>query len=202
VNPSQPDAGLIGRTLRRMGFDRNSMRRRSDRIQAIMRAVLLAVFVIGGPLAATYASHQVYLAGLRTARAQAAALQRVPAVVSHSTLLAVAWRHPAVTGPAVLSVRWAAPGGLERTGRITSANHAAGTTVTVWIDASGRLAHPPLTRTDIADHAIGAAAATPAALALLLWLVGRGVSLALDRYRLARWEADWLTVEPQWTRRR
>ena len=83
MNPSQPEGGRIGRTLRRMGFDRNSMRRRSDRIQAILRAVLLAVFVIGAPLASTYVSHQVYLAGLRTARAQTAALHRLPAVVLH-----------------------------------------------------------------------------------------------------------------------
>ena len=59
--------------------------------------------------------------------------------------------------------------------------------------------HPPLTRAGVADHVIGAVAVTAAALALLLSAVGWAASLVLDRYRLARWEADWLAVEPQWT---
>jgi hypothetical protein len=202
MNTEQQHAGLIGRTLRRIGFDRNSMRRASDRLQAILRAALLAAFLIAGPLAASAVSHHVFAAGMQTSRAQAAARQRIPAVVVHVTLLATAWRHPALSGPASLSVRWAAPGGAVRTGLITSASHAAGSTVTVWIDRSGQLAHPPLTRTDIVDHAIGAAVATLLALALLLCLASRAASLALDRHRLARWEADWLAVEPQWTNRR
>jgi hypothetical protein len=193
---------LIGRTLRRIGFDSNSMRRGSDRIQAILRAALLAAFLIAGPLAASSVGHHVFAAGMQTARAQAAARQRVPAVVVHVTLLATAWKHPTLSGPATLSVRWTAPGGVLRTGQITSASHAAGSTVTVWIDRSGQLAHPPLTRTEITDHAIGAAAATVLVLALLLCLASRAASLAFDRSRLARWEADWLAVEPHWTNRR
>jgi hypothetical protein len=102
-----------------------------------------------------------------------------------------------------LRVRWQTPSGSSRTGQVTSARHAvAGSTVTVWIDASGRLTHPPLTRAESADRAIGAAVATPAALALLLCVAGRVGSLLLDRHRLARWEADWLVVEPQWTKKR
>jgi hypothetical protein len=203
MNTNQQHAGLIGRTLRRIGFDRNSMRRGSDRLQAILRAALLAAFLIAGPLAASSFSHHVFAAGMQTSQAQAAAWQRVPAVVVHVTLVATAWRHPTLSGPARLSVRWAAPDGASRTGRIASASHAAvGSAVTVWIDRSGLLAHPPLTRSDKVDHAIGAAAATLVVLALLLCLGARAASLALDRYRLARWEADWLTVEPQWTNRR
>jgi hypothetical protein len=202
MNTNQQHAGLIGTTLRRIGFDRNSMRRQSDRIQAILRAALLAAFLIAGPLAASSFSHHVFAAGMQTSRAEAAARQRVPAVVVHVTLLATAWKHPTLSGPATLSVRWAAPDGVLRTGRITSASHAVGSTVTVWIDRFGRLAHRPLTRAEIVDHAIGAAVATLVVLALLLGLAARAASMALDRYRLARWEADWLAVEAQWTNRR
>jgi hypothetical protein len=187
-----------------MGFDRNPMRRGSDRIQAILRAVLLAVFVLGGPAATAAFWHGVYVAGVRTGRAQAAAWHRVPAVVLHVTFIATAWRHPLPAGgPARLLVRWATPAGPSRTGETGYGGAAApGRVVTVWVDASGRLAHPPLTHADVVDHVIGAAIATPAALALVLWVAGWAVSRALDRRRLARWEADWLAVEPVWTKNR
>jgi hypothetical protein len=68
MNPHRPTAGWIGRTLRCTGFDRNPMRRAGDRVQAILRAVLLAVFVIGGPVATAHVSHEVYAAGLQTGR--------------------------------------------------------------------------------------------------------------------------------------
>jgi hypothetical protein len=179
------------------------MRRESDRIQAILRAVLVAVFVIGGPVITAYISHEVYVAGLQTGRAQATAWHPVPARVLHVRLIPACWRHPPAGGPATLRVRWQTPGGSSRTGQVTSSSHTvAGSTVTVWIDASGRLAHPPLTRTASADRAIGAAVATPVVLALLLCIAGRAGSLVLDRHRLARWEADWLVVEPQWTKKR
>jgi len=88
-----------------MGFDRNPMRRGSDRIQVILRACLLAAFVLGCPAATGDACHGVYAAGLREGRAEAAAGHRVPAVVLHATFIATAWRHPATPGgPARLSV--------------------------------------------------------------------------------------------------
>jgi hypothetical protein len=202
MGPRGQCGGWAGRVVRRTGFDRNPMRRSADRIQAILRAVLLAVFVIGGPVATAYVCHGVYVAGLRTGRAQAATWHRVPALVLHSTLVRTAWRHPAQP-PALLSVRWATRDGSPRTGEIPSGRDTAlGGIVTVWIDASGRLTHSPVTRADVVDHVIGAAVVTPVVLALLLCVAGRAASLALDRHRLACWEADWLVVEPQWTRRR
>jgi hypothetical protein len=204
MSPDGPSASWIGRPLRRMGFDRNQMRRSTDRIQAILRAVLLAVFVLGGPVATVDVCHGVDVAGLRAGRAQAAAWHAVPAVVLHVTPIAAAWRHPLGTGgPARLSVQWAAPDGSLRTGEIGSGlNAGAGGIVTVWVNVSGQLGHAPLTHADVAAHVVGAAVATPLALALLLCLIWRAASLAFDRHRLARWEADWLAVEAQWSGRR
>lgn len=196
-------AGRTGRILRRMGFDRNPMRRASDRAHAILKAVLVATFLIGGPITTAYVSHEVEVAGMRAGRAQAADWQRVPAVVTREKLIAVAWRHPGTGKPAVLSVRWKTPRGWSRTGQIQVGRPAvAGSKIAVWLDPSGRLTHPPLTRIDITDRVIGAAIATLAALAFLLWLAGKTALLAFDRHRLARWEADWLAVEPLWTNRR
>jgi hypothetical protein len=52
------------------------------------------------------------------------------------------------------------------------------------------------------ERVIEAVAVTAAALILLLSAISWAASAVLDRYRLARWEAEWLAVEPQWTGRR
>jgi hypothetical protein len=49
--------------------DRNPMRRGSDRIQAVLRAVLLVVFLAGAPAAALAASDAIYVSGLRAGQA-------------------------------------------------------------------------------------------------------------------------------------
>jgi hypothetical protein len=201
MSPYGRGAGRLGRFLRRAQHDRNPLRRRLDRVQAVLRAGLLAVFVIGGPIATACVSHEAYVAGLRAEQAQTAMSHRVPAIVLHTVSAeAAAWRHPAQ--PAVLLVEWLAPGGQLRTGKIMhSTSLAPDSTVTVWVGAHGRLTRAPLTHADVVVHVIGAAILTPLLLALALCTVGGAASLVLDRRRLAAWEADWLVVEPQWTRR-
>jgi hypothetical protein len=204
MSPYQLCAGRIGTALQRMGFDRNPMRRGSDRIQSVLRAVVLTAFVLGGPAVTACACHVAYVAGLRSGQAQAAALHRVPAVVLHVILIATAWRHPpAMGGPALLSVQWTAPSQSSRTGLIRYGGHAdVGSVVMISVDASGRLARAPHSHASAADRAIGAAAVTPMILALGLCAVYLAGSRILDRRRLAGWEAEWLSVEPRWTKRR
>jgi hypothetical protein len=177
------------------------MRRATDRIQALLRAVLLAVLVIGGPAATTYAGHAAYTSAMRSGHAPAAAWHQVPALILRVRPIATLPQSPFAIGSATLSVRWTPPNGPSRTGQITGrADTAPGSMMTVWIDKAGRLTAPPPTRAAVAEHVIGAVAATAAALALLLSAVSGAASLMLDRYRLARWEADWLAVEPHWTK--
>jgi hypothetical protein len=188
--------------LRRIGFGRNPLRRCSDRIQAIAWAGLVTAFLIGAPLASIYASHGIYIYALRARRTQAMAWHRVPALVLHAKPLVTALE---TTGrpPTLLVLRWVKPDGSSQTGEVTRAGNAvAGSTVTVWTDKKGRLAHPPLSRAEAADRAICAAVAAPMALALLLAAVGGVVSLILDRSRVARWGSEWEVVGPQWAGRR
>lgn len=194
--------GRIARSVRRIGFDRNPMRRSSDRIQAIVRAGLVAVFLVSAPLVITGVAHETYVSGLRAAQEQAAAWHPVPARVLRGTPLVAAWVSPA-RPPWRLSVRWARPNGSSQIGQVTRAGEAkTGSTVTVWTDRQGRLAHHPVSRGQAADQAFRAAIITSIALALLLATAGRAISLILDRRRLASWETDWAAVEPQWTHRR
>ena len=192
----------IHRPLRRIGFGGNPMRRCSDHIQAIVRAGLVTVLLIGAPLASIYVSHGIYIADLRAGRAQAMAWHRVPALVLHTKPLVTALE---TTGhlPNLLTLRWVKPDGSSQTGEVTrSVDAVAGSTVTVWTDEQGRLAQPPLSSAEVADRAICAAIAAPMVLALLLAAVDGVVSFILGRRQLARWGAEWEVVGPRWTGRR
>ena len=69
------------RLCRALGFDGNPLRRASHRVEAWIRAGLLAVFLIAGPLAAIGAGHWAYHAEITGARAQAVHAYRAKAVV-------------------------------------------------------------------------------------------------------------------------
>ena len=106
-----PHAGWIAVALRRFGWDRNPMRRATDRIEALLRVVLLALLVIGGPIASTYAGQTAYASAARTARAQAMAWHQVSALIVRVKPVATLWQRPGVTGPVTFSVRWTTPQG-------------------------------------------------------------------------------------------
>jgi hypothetical protein len=190
--------GWRHRWRRRLGFDRNPMRRRIDRIQAVIQTILLLGFLAGAPAVAAYTGHRIYVSGMRTGRVQAAAWHRVPAVVVKVGPV-TGWSRSA--SPVSLLVRWLGPDQSWRTGQIEdTAAAVAGGAVLVWVDAKGTLTRPPLTRAEAIAEAARAAAAVTAGLGLLLIAVGWLVSVLLDRYRLAGWEADWSATEPRWTR--
>lgn len=192
-----PCQGWWHRWWRRLGLDRNPMRRRTDRIQAVIQTILLLGFLAGAPAVAAYTGHRIYVSGMRTGRVQAAAWHRVPAVVVKVGPKA-GWSRSA--SPVSLLVRWLGPDRSWRTGEIEDAKAAVtGATVIVWVDGKGQLTHPPLARTGAIGQVVRAVLAVTAGLGLLLIAVGWAVSFLLDRYRLAGWEADWSATEPRWT---
>jgi hypothetical protein len=200
--PAAP--GRVTRFARALGLDRNPLRPSTDRALTWIRLGLIVAFLAGGPLAAIGAGRAMYLAGVAEARAQA--------VHSHSAqavLLAPTPAPPPVTmamarGEEVLAqARWQGTGAAPHTGEVLAAwGSPAGTVVTVWVNASGKLTPPPLQPAQISDRtwAVGALASGAVGLCLLaaLWIAHR---LAVRR-RLAAWDAAWSAVGPQWTRGR
>jgi hypothetical protein len=75
------------RLARALGLDGNPLRRASDRAEAWIRAGLLAVFLIAGPMAALSTGGWAYHAGVTAARVQAAHTHHVKAVVPQSALV-------------------------------------------------------------------------------------------------------------------
>lgn len=196
----EPRQGWPWRLLRRFGFDRNPMRRGTDRIQAVTRAGLLVVSLArrprGRPVCQPWDLRLGPAGRARGGGGLASGTCGCPAAP-----VAAGWSHSR-RSPALLSVRWASPDGSPATGEITVAEHAvAGSTITVWIDEKGRLTQPPLARAEVSTEVMSAAIAIVVGLGLLLAAVGGVVSLLLDKHRLARSEADWSAVEPRWTGR-
>jgi hypothetical protein len=191
-----------GRLMRRAGLDANPLRRSSDRTEAWIRLSIVVVFLIAGPLAAISVGHWASTSGAAAARAQAAAEHRIQAVLLSNAPAASSYPVAGSSVAVWVRARWTAPDGASRTGDVqATAGARAGDTVTVYSDASGTLAGPPIGPAQILSRVITFVAVTFAALAILvlsaLWLTRR----ALDRRRLAAWERGWTAVEPQWTRR-
>ena len=136
---------------------------------------------------------------MREAQAQQAAFHQVPA-----TLLQAALPWNAGEAGSEANARWKAPDGQVRTGQVfvPGGTAAAGSTVMIWTDQAGQLTDPPLLHSQVTGRMYLSEALAVAALAAVLITVGVAARWALDRRRLAAWDADWLSAGPRWSPRR
>jgi len=178
---------------RRLGLDGNPLRRRTDKVAACLAVLLLAMFLIGAPVLSV-AAGRAWATGQRAEHSW----RQVSAVLLQAAPSVTGWVY---TDPLVLA-RWMAPDGRTRTGQIpVSLGLAAGRTVSLWVDASGSPTGPPLTNAVALAREIAAAVFVPVALGWVLLCLAEIGRWALDRRRLADWEAAWATIGPQWTKR-
>jgi hypothetical protein len=191
------------RLARTLGLDGNPLRRATDRAMTWIRVGLLAAFLAGGPLTAIGAGHWMYHAGMTEARTQAADRHSARAVLLEPAVPPVTTAAPGGDNQARALAQWQGPGPAPRTGEVLATSGSpAGSAVTVWLDASGKLTRPPLQPGQITGRTIVVAALAPTVLALSLLTALRLAQRLADRRRLAAWDAAWSTVGPQWTRRR
>ncbi|HZR49659.1 MAG TPA: hypothetical protein VFB06_09090 [Streptosporangiaceae bacterium] len=188
----------IGRILRGRRLDRNPLRRGSDRVETVILAALLAAFLGAAPFAAGASASWIGASSQRELVAQHANFRQVTAV-----LLEAAWA-PMGYGVSLspeADARWVAPDGAVKSGMITvPADAKAGAKVKIWTDLSGQLV-TPLKPEQVALRADLAAAAAVAALGTALLITVAVVRQALNRRRIAAWEADWRATGPRWTSR-
>jgi hypothetical protein len=187
-----------GRLLRGRKLDRNPLRRGSDRAETALLGLLLTVFLASAPFAAHAAGSWAYATSAREAQAQQSALHQVRA-----TLLQAASPLDFAEGGAEAQARWKAPDGRILTGEVFVASTApVGSTVTVWVNQTGQLTDSPLAHSQVTGRADLARGTAVAALAIVLIIVGWAARRALDRRRLAAWDAEWVTTGPRWSSRR
>jgi hypothetical protein len=188
--------------LRGLWPDRNPLRRASDRIEATVVAAALLIFLVGGPLLALAAGHWAGAAALRVERAQQGSWRHVPAVLLANAGSVFGGGYGGVS-TAEVKARWTAPDGKVRTGEVQAVPGArAGSTVKIWVDGTGNQTGPPLRHDQATGQAFLAAVTAPLALGAFLLCAASLTIQALDRRRLAAWDADWQTTEPRWSSRR
>lgn len=190
----------LARLIRRWRPDRNPLRRGADRIEAAILTALVAVFLSGAPVAAISAGQWAASSGLQAEHAQAA-WHHVPAVLLHNAPAAAHALFQASVEPQVRA-QWTAAG-VRHTGLVYApAGARAGSTVGIWTDSSGRVTGNPVQGGDIVARIAMAALLASVAVAAVLAALGLLARWALDRRRLAAWDAHWSATGPQWTGRR
>jgi hypothetical protein len=188
------------RVIRRLGFDHNQLRRRSDVIEAWILPVAVAVFLAVSPLLAVAASAWIHKENVTAAQAQrswhpvtATLLQAVPGpqMSENGANSWLTWT------PA----RWTEHGRRYVGAVPAEAGSSAGSSVTVWLDNAGNVQAPPLTPGQVRDRAALAAAIVITVFAAFVTAVALIWRRLLDRRRLASWGTAWLSVGPQWSGR-
>jgi hypothetical protein len=195
--------GRLKRLGRRLWMGKSPLRRRTDRIEAWITALLLVIFLVGAPAAWITAGRWVQREGRLEQQAQqswhqvpAVLLKTAPALPNFD--LRTSWNFD-VLAPA----QWSGPGGQHLAGQVPATPGAqAGTTVPVWVDDSGRQTGTPLLHGELVKRELGAEVLAPAALAVLLLVVGLVVRWLMNRRRLAGWETNWAFVGPKWSKHR
>jgi hypothetical protein len=198
---------VIGRSIRRgaglLGFRSGPLTRRSDRLQALARLLLLVAVLASVPVGVT-----VPVAMYQGFRQQEIAAPR-SSWTTMATLLADA---PVPTDPdpsgagapqPLLTqslVTWATSAGGQRQGVVAVPGGAtAGSTVRIWIDPRGTVSTAPPGGGDPVAEAVGIGVLIVVgcpALALTVYLLFRAL---VDRRRLREWASGWEVVEPVWS---
>jgi hypothetical protein len=174
--------------------DGNPLRRRADRVEAAILAVLIAILAVVAPLGGLRVGRSVYQEAARAERAGRAGWHQVTAVLAADS------GYPAL--PALVLVpmpaRWTDRNGVQHRGTVPALlGTPAGSRVTAWIDASGRPVGPPSSGWQAATQGWLAGIVAGGCVTLLLiaaWVLARS---RLDRHRLAAWEAAWRSAAPR-----
>lgn len=191
------------RLARRLGWDRNKMRRASDRIEALLAASLLLFFLVATPYAGGWAARSVYRADVRQQAWDRLHLHYVYGVlIEDPQALGVTDSTGLPVAQSVARARWTAPDGSLHIGTVqVTATDRAGGRIALWLDDRGAPSGPPAQlspRTDAVAAATGVALGAAAFLGAA-YLAARRL---LDRRRLRSWQQEWLEVGPRWTRHR
>lgn len=161
-----------------------------------MLAVFVAAFLIGAPLAALAMGAWVHGMARQAQLAQEASRREVTAVVLTVTPPAanvIIWQAQA---------RWTAPDGHVVARQIpVPSGTAVGGTLQVWTDRAGDPTTAPLLDSQVAGQTAFGEALGVITPAVVIIAAGALARRALNKSRMAAWDADWQATGPRWTTR-
>lgn len=196
----QAGVSRLGRFVRGLRPDRNPLRRGSDRAEAAVVALLAIAFLAAAPFTALAAGGWAFASAHRSQLSEEASWHQVPALVLKVSPAGQPAGGYAVALTARAQARWTAPDGTVVTGEIpVPRGTAAGTTLRLWTTDAGQPSGQPLQDSQVSGSAYLAGTCSVAALAALLAITGLLARRALDRRRMAAWDAEWRAAGPRWT---
>lgn len=183
---------MYRRTCRRVGLDRNPMRRREDRVQTLAAAGLMLLFALLVPLLVLTIGASVYRTETAAVHAEMAELHQVDAVVTATG------KAPLYAPIMPAKVAWTDPDGTSHTEDYQSTTVVEpGQDVTIWLDEAGRIVEPPSQSQALSKAVLltgGALVGVTAVLAACYFALRH----SLDRKRLRMWEMEWATADLRW----
>jgi hypothetical protein len=190
----------LGRFVRGQRPDRNPLRRVSDRLETAVLAMMVVAFLAAAPFTARASGAWAHSMAQRAQVTQEASRHQVPAVVLK---VAASQGTGGYFPPESLAqARWTAPDGTVVTGEaLVPAGMAAGATVRLWVTNDGQLTDPPIEDSQVADSVVTAGIIAVLGLGILLAVTGWLARRALDKRRIAAWDAEWQVTGPRWTTR-
>jgi hypothetical protein len=149
-----------------------------------MLAALIVAFVVGAPLIALIAGRLTLSSTFTTVQARHAGWRQVPAVLLADAPGAESFDPP-------VPATWTTPDGAARTGVVYPRPGArAGTTTSIWVNASGEQEKRPLTPPQAVTQADLIAVIAGTLWGLLLLAAGMLGRIPIDARRMAAWDAD------------
>jgi hypothetical protein len=187
------------RIAARLGLDGNPLRRSPDKIAAWVNVGLVALFLVGAPVATIVVAHSAYQT-YTTERLSQRSWHQVSAVVLNSDPVQGA-DYDGYGASSWAIARWAGPRGHSRVEVIpVPAYEPRGSHVRIWVNCHGQWSGPPVSRDQALLQVALATAAVPFGVVATLFAVFTVLDYLLDRRRLAAWDTDWAATGPQWTK--
>jgi len=191
------------KAFRKLGLDRNPLRRRADRVEAWLTVVVALAVMAMGPFA-------VWSAASAAHDSAAAAVQRdkryrsfqVAAVLRDDPARYLVHGADGVDQQGSVPARWTGPDKSVHSGLVDPPSGArCGGSVVITTDVHGNVVDPP-----IPPNPVGAAVISGGCAAVVLLAVA-AVMVALIRWltnrsRMSDWQTEWLLVERGWSGRR
>jgi hypothetical protein len=178
--------------------DDNPLRRYVDRLESAVAASLVIAFLIVAPLLAIVCVQAVGSAAAREQRAEST-WRSVQAVLTQSAEAGQVGQD-GVWGVSWVTAKWTAPDGAIVHGLLpVDLSARADQHLAIWVTATGKPAHPPLTNAEVLDREVMTAIAVASALALVLSTTGWAVRAAANRRRMLGWTKAWEVIGPRWS---
>jgi hypothetical protein len=189
----------LGRFVRGRRPDRNPLRRASDRVETAVLALLVIAFLVAAPFAAQASGAWAGGLARHAQLTEEASWHQVPArVLKAGSNVQDGGGYAALDSEA--QARWTAPDGKVVTGEIpVPLGTVAGAIVRLWVTSDGHPTDPPLQGSQVTGDAVLAGSFSVIALATLLAITGMLARRALDKRRMAAWDAEWRATGPRWT---